>query len=1693
MSAKACRYLELFSYTKSGSGQMCMCLFLSLLGIVFGLYPKLTYAGQKVNLSQSAASFIGEAKYDNSAFRLAFAGDVNGDGFDDFLIGAHNNDDGGENAGKCYLILGKSQGWRKDLNLSQADVCFIGEADNDNAGISVSYAGDVNGDGYDDFIIGAHNNDDSGEDAGKCYLFFGRQNWKNKINLNEANVVLTGQKDKENAGLALAYAGDVNGDGYDDFLIGAHGFGGSSGSSGQCYLILGRKNWASELRLYYADASFIGEDMNDRLGAALAYAGDVNGDGYDDFLIGAPSNDYAGEDSGQIYLFLGRREGWQKNTPASMASASFIGENAKDNAGISLSYAGDINGDGFADILIGADSNSEAGDKAGKCYLLLGRAEAWSMRTPLSLADAAILGEEARAHLGIAVSYAGDTNGDGLDDFILAASRSNEGNLSKVGKSYLFCGRAEGLKKLLSPSEADLTLVGEGKNDFSGNTLSYAGDVNGDGVGDILIGADANSEGGRSAGQTYLIFNRLNSSPGKISKVKLMSDKSYNKELKTEVKNGDMLYIQLEGEDSDPSCVNVAQVITNTSNSNHIRLGLIESSQDSGIFRGSMKLVNTSSSRFGRRLRITPGETIVILAKDDRKKYALVSQQVSLDAYEIDDDQNGLSFGNNNGHIEAGETIELSLRLANNYFERVSVTARLTSDDPYLKLTRPVSSFGTILSRHTQAGANSFVLQVADDCPDQHLLKLSLIIADESGLSWNDSLSLMVARLVTISGKVRDKYTNQVIGGARITYGEQMAASGADGAYAIYFNKSAHQEHLMFSAPDYLKVAREVMLDRDQQLDISLPPRLDLSRVPVSFVGEEQRDASGYAVAYAGDVNGDGFGDFLIGAWGSDEGGTDAGQTYLILGRSQGWQRGIDLSKADASFIGENPFDESGRTLAYAGDVNGDGFDDFLIGAPGNDKGGDKAGQTYLILGHSWGWRLGVSLAQSSASFIGEAAHDQAGLAISYAGDVNGDNFDDFLIGAWASDTPDDDAGQVYLLFGKSQGWQMYTPLTHADVSFIGENARDELGKAVSYAGDVNGDGYDDFLIGAPSNSTEKSYAGKSYLIFGAPYGLGWRMTLTNMVSFIGEGSNDASGSHLSYAGDVNGDGYSDFLIGAWSNDEGGGNAGQTYLFLGKASGWKKEQNLSEASASFIGEQEDDAAGLSATYAGDVNGDGYDDFLIGAWGSQLDQSNQGQSYLILGKSSGWSMDTQLSYADFAFLGRGPADAAGKALAFAGDVNGDGYDDFLIGAWGNDQWGEDAGETYLIWLDKNSPPRKIDSLEMAPMASKDNIGRQLSVRLVGEDADPQKINVAQVLLESPADYVNDIKLRLIETAPDSGEFFGRVKLSSTSSSQWANRLLAYGNEIITVSALSDGLMTREIRVKDTHPPFVSQQYPKPDEQRAPVSSPVLLNILDPGTGVDKSSISLQVNQQPVSFEISGEKNNYQLIYHPSGVFDFGEMVQVGVKAADLADPSNFMEEIYSFKTADKGVIDNPGFEEEFTDWNYQPVSGVVSPIDPIVGATTAIDPTVSKSGLASCKVEFTGERDVAYRDLFQGPILVQPNTDYLLMGYVKTENLSSRNGIRLYVEGSNMPYKVSDPSKYFNAQSSELLGTNDWTLLYVPFTTKVDSRYLFVYLVRWDGGGAISGTCWLDDVYLMVASEPGFGFKRFKARLIEYFR
>lgn len=484
--------------------------------------------------------------------------------------------------------------------------------------------------------------------------------------------------------------------------------------------------------------------------------------------------------------------------------------------------------------------------------------------------------------------------------------------------------------------------------------------------------------------------------------------------------------------------------------------------------------------------------------------------------------------------------------------------------------------------------------------------------------------------------------------------------------------------------------------------------------IDLSFLGDRgfvirggaANDLAGYSVASAGDINGDGYADMIIGAPEAEQNGDLTGKAYVIFGKKDGFGP-IDLgrlSPADGfSIIGESPIGKgslTGASVSSAGDFNGDGYDDFIVGAPGDDR---ADGAAYLIYGKAGGF-ADVSLdalAREDGFKIGSEDFERAGTSVSSAGDVNGDGFADIVVGAPRNPVGEIDDGHAYVIFGSAGGYESIDlgdlPAAKG-ITILGDAENDQAGFSVSGAGDVNGDGFSDIIVGAKFADGGGTSSGEAYVIFGKASGFGQNGTidLANLAAadgftIQGDSAGDKAGFSVASAGDFNADGYADLIVGASESDDGGINAGAAYVIFGKASGLGPIDltNLAhKAGFVILGDETYDNAGRSVSSAGDVNGDGFDDIIIGASRGNDGGSNAGQAYVIYGKSHGFDRVIDVSALGdkdgFVIQGDTGGDQAGFSVSAAGDVNGDGFADVIVGAPYGDDLGTDAGNAYVIY-------------------------------------------------------------------------------------------------------------------------------------------------------------------------------------------------------------------------------------------------------------------------------------------------------------------------------------------------------------------------------------------------------------------------
>ena len=511
----------------------------SLVGNTYVVFGKASGFAASIDLAAIAAGTGGFVIYgvdngDQSGGSVASAGDVNGDGFDDLIIGALNGSAAGNlkpNAGESYVVFGKSSGFGASVDLAAVargtgGFVIYGQLAGDKSGRSVASAGDINGDGFDDLIIGANYADRS---VGKSYVVFGKgTGFPATIDLSVVaagvgGFVIVGQDPSDKSGVSVASAGDVNSDGFDDLIIGSV-YGDAAGNlkpnAGESYVLFGKATpFAPTVNLgdvALGTGGFViyGQKPDDWSGWSVASAGDINGDTFDEIIIGAIRSDGSSvldTGAGRSYVVFGKASGFGATVDlnaVALGTGGFViyGEDGSDYSGNSVASAGDVNGDGFDDLIIGASSADAAGNAkpyAGDSYVVFGKASGFGASIDLATIAAGtggfvIHGQDAGDKSGTSVASAGDINGDGFDDLIVgaAAARAAGNRKTDAGDSYVIFGQdftltvthpgTTGADNIVGTGGADIMIGDLGNDTIAGG---IGNDVGRGGAGnDLFIG-----------------------------------------------------------------------------------------------------------------------------------------------------------------------------------------------------------------------------------------------------------------------------------------------------------------------------------------------------------------------------------------------------------------------------------------------------------------------------------------------------------------------------------------------------------------------------------------------------------------------------------------------------------------------------------------------------------------------------------------------------------------------------------------------------------------------------------------------------------------------------------------------------------------------------------------------------------------------------------------------------------------------------------------------------------------------------------------------------------------------------------------------------------------------------------------------------------------------------------------------------
>ncbi|WP_348799757.1 HYR domain-containing protein [Flavobacterium adhaerens] len=1086
---------------------------------------------------------FGEKTTREAGFSVNSAGDVNNDGIDDFIIGAPDNYNPWYGPAKIYKIIhgaafvvfGRASGFPPniDLGLLNGTNGFIVRNDTPTTnfpktGYDVSSAGDVNGDGIDDFMISdptRHSPSTTStfynQELGHTYVIFGKSSgFTPEFNLSSLDgtngFVLIGNANFENAGESIAPLGDINGDGYDDIAIITRG---SGSVNGKCYVIYGKNgNFPAAIKVADINGTngFVihGDATAGKIGQKVAALGDVNGDGIPDIGLGSYySSQY------KKFVIFGRNTNFPASFSVSQLNGTngFVIENSETNLSshLGVAKAGDINNDGFNDIAITKD------------YILFGKST-FSPLVDLKDLDGTNGFKILNGGYGESFGYGGDFNDDGIDDYVFNGSANS---------TYLLFGKGNW------GATADLFTLP--KNEFlriqrpygDDSSVNFAGDINKDGISDLIIGNSFNSSHtslkvNRNPGSAYVLYGKkiadtekpviANCPTEKVlgigdpipdyKTIVTITDNCDIKPVFTQTPAAGIIYTGAESEikltatdasgneavctfnliiaaDEPPvmECPVNQELYANSMLPNYVHF-LKTITDDTTQLN---KLTFTQTPAAGTLFTSDTDVTITVKDKAGNTTSCTFTVKLKTGGFDIDCKTTTIDINQLNG--TNGFTI--------------------LGEEPGTRTGFSTTRIGDV----NGDGITDFIIGAPGDWG---FGRAYVVFGTKTGFP----ASLNVANLNGLNGfKIIDSdLTPPRRTGFDVNDAGDINGDGINDLMLSDPNK--YTEGIFHAGRVYIIYGRAT----------AFPAQFDVATLNGSngftILGKTKDEVLGYGIANVGDFNNDSFDD--IGIVSHNEGSGSIKKCYILFGRSTNFPSIVDIESINSSnsFIVEG---DIGKNLAGIGDVNGDGISDVAISGDNEFR--------YVVYGSaSLPAKINTTGLNGSNGF--KIQNSTSPLKTSYyfevrsAGDLNGDSFNDIGI-------------NNFVLFGKSA-----TPAVVDLKDLDGTNGFKMNGSEFEYLhsynsfGDFNNDGFDDYLL--PYQFS------KIYVIYGKA---NWNPLLDifslNSSEALVINTPYTSKYSLSYLGDVNGDAIDDIAIGATKtvyNWVPNGDTGRVQVIFGK-------------------------------------------------------------------------------------------------------------------------------------------------------------------------------------------------------------------------------------------------------------------------------------------------------------------------------------------------------------------------------------------------------------------------------------------------------------------------------------------------------------------------------------------------------------
>ena len=1175
------------------------------------------------------------ATTDGFGVSLAAVGDLDGDGNMDLAVGA-GGDDG--NKGAVHLLLLNSTGTVRqtaEINASTPNGPSLGV--NTRFGSSLAAMGDLDGDGVGDMA--------GTVDGTAISVLF--------MNSDGTVKRTTGLPVTSVGSPSLAAVGDLDGDGMTELAIGATGDDTGGTNAGAAYLSFLGSDLGIK-RTVKIDASTENGpqlEAGDRFSWSLAAVGDLDGDGTADLAVGAVGDDGRSAGTGAVHLLFLNSDGTVKRTAQIDGSHPYELSLARDdNFGSSLAAVGDLDGDGTADLAVGAAGDDAGGTNAGAVHLMY--YSDGTVRQTAKIDGSTANGPQLAANdeFGSSLAALGDLERDGTADLAVGAPGDDSGK----GAVHLLLLTSTGTVRQTAKIDGSTANGPQlAANDGFGSSLAAVGDLDRDGNMDLAVGSAFDDAGADDAGAVHVM---LLTSTGTVKQIS---------EINASTPNGPRL---AAGDRFGSSLAAVGDLDRDGTADLAVGAPFDDAGAPNAGVVHIVRLGATAPSWGGTMSSFAELGGLKLL---DGDAFGSSLASVDLDGDGIKD----LAVGATNESVgtETTGAVHLLFMNADGTVKRTVQIDGSTPNGPHLAAN---DRFGSSLAAVDLDGDGTADLAVGatdDDAGGRNKGAVHLMFMNSDGT---------VKRTVEIN----DSTAN----GPQLTesdnFGWSVAAVGdidGDGttdlaAGAIFDTSNILSEgavHLMFMNSDgTVKNTAEINSTNGPQIELS--------------------EHFGSSLAAVGDLNGDGTPDLAAGAYFSydDTYTWNLGAVHVMLLSSTGTvKQSTKIGDSTPNGPSLANGDWFGISLA-ALDLDGNGTQDLAVGAYGDDGGAEDAGAVHLLLLSSTGTvKQSTKIDASTANGPRLAANDIFGWSVAAVGDIDGDGTADLAAGAIGTPVPV--AGAVHLLLLTSTGTVKQS--TEIDASNIGKLppvARgDRFGSSLAAAGDIDRDGVGDMAVGAPGDDEGATNAGAVHLLLLTSTGTAKQDVKIDASTANGPqlAAGDEFGSSLAAVGDLDGDGTADLAAGAPGDDSGKGAV--HLLFMNSDGTVKRTATIDSSTANGPQLAAGDRFGSSLAAVGDLDRDGTADLAVGATG------RHGAVHLLYLNSDGTvkrtaKIESPTDHAPQLVL----SDRFGSSLAAVGDLDRNGTADLAVGAprttTGQQYMGDvvsySAGAVHLLYLNSD---------------------------------------------------------------------------------------------------------------------------------------------------------------------------------------------------------------------------------------------------------------------------------------------------------------------------------------------------------------------------------------------------------------------